>query len=82
MGAKLKKIKSKQTRAVYGKGFTDKVAEMVGCTRRMVAYVLAEEANMETPTAQRILLAVEMLKEEERLAIERIKKVVSSYPNK
>ena len=76
MSANIKDIKTKRTKEVHELTYIEKVALSAGCSTTMVGYVLRGERNQETATAQRILIAAEVIKEKENHLLQEVKRLV------
>lgn len=57
--------------------FHQKIASQVGCSERMVLYVLNGQTSQETATAQKVLLAAAIIAEEENKLLQEVKRLVN-----
>ena len=57
--------------------FVEKVAYQVGCSTRMVHYVLNEKRNHQTYTAQKILIAAAITEERENKLLQEVRRIVN-----
>lgn len=55
---------------------TEKVAHSVGCSSRMVRYILEGKRNQETEMAQKILIAAAVIEERENRLLDEVKRIV------
>ena len=57
--------------------FYQRITSQVGCSERMVLYVLSGQTSQETATAQKRLIAAAVISEEENKLLQEVKRLVN-----